>query len=492
MTGPFESAVALVRLIKARELSCLEALETYLQRVDNRNRVVNAVVTLDADRAREKARHIDSELVRGSADLDLPLLGVPMTVKDVFETEGLRTTAGARELSRHIPDRDAEAVRRLRTAGVVVFGKTNVPRFAGDIQTYNDLFGVTSNPWDRTRTAGGSSGGSAAAVATGMSLLELGSDIGGSVRNPAHFCGITAHKPSFGLIPLRGHIPGPPTTVAESDLAVAGLMGRSAQDVELLLRALSGPDARLGRIWNLSFPDADEPSDGYRVGVWVEDDDQFCDPVIVNEVVSAAERLEKAGARCDFARPTFDLSTVNELYERLYAGVACSALSPLEFQALRASTANLSGGPVSEKDRYEEVLSGTKWSWNIANEYRYRYALQWETFMERFDVVLCPVMPTVAFPHDHREDVFKRTLWVGGEEKSYWRAAYHWTGFASAMGLPSTLVPVAVLDGLPCGIQVVGRFGDDLRTIRFARLIADTLNLALDVELDRRVGATPV
>ena len=207
-----QSASELVQQLKNKDISAVELLEAHLDRIGAVNPDINAVVTLDEDRARERAAAADEALAKG-ADWG-PLHGLPMTVKDAYEVEGIVTTGGSPKWKDHVPQRHAEVVQRLTVAGAIVFGKTNVPYLSGDWQTYNEIFGVTNNPWDYTKTPGGSSGGSAAAVAAGLTPLEVGSDIGGSVRIPAHFCGVYGHKPSYDLIPIRGHLPPPPGSLS--------------------------------------------------------------------------------------------------------------------------------------------------------------------------------------------------------------------------------------------------------------------------------------
>lgn len=233
-------AARLVAALKAGEVSSRELLDLYLSRIEAADPALNAVVTLDAERARRLAAEADADLARGEASGALH--GLPITIKDTIETGGLRTTAGAPWLGGHVPDRDATAVARLKAAGAIVFGKTNCPLYGGDAQSENVVFGTTGNPWDTDRSPGGSSGGSAAALAAGQTALELGSDIGGSVRNPAHYCGVYGHKPSFGIIPTRGHIPPPPGALSPVDLAVVGPLGRSAEDLALAMDVLVGPD----------------------------------------------------------------------------------------------------------------------------------------------------------------------------------------------------------------------------------------------------------
>ena len=260
-----ELAVALRR----REVSSRELLDCYLERVERLNPLLNAVVTLDPDGAQRAADAADAALARG--DVYGPLHGVPMTIKDTYETAGIRTTCGL-EAWDHVPERDAEAVRRLREAGAVIFGKTNTPNLAGDWQTFNPIFGTTNNPWDTTRSTGGSSGGSAAALAAGLTALELGSDIAGSIRVPSNWCGTCGHKPSWGVVPQRGHLPPPPGALADTDLDVVGPMARDVDDLEMALDILAGADGHraTGGGWN-SLPRAQRrcPSCDWRCGLMI-------------------------------------------------------------------------------------------------------------------------------------------------------------------------------------------------------------------------------
>ena len=242
----FSSARAVAAAIASRQISSREVLDHLLDRIAKLDGAINAVVTIDGERARAEATAADDMVARG--DELGPLHGVPMTVKDSWETAGMRTTSGAPELREHVPERDAWPVAALRAAGAVVFGKTNLPYYAGDCQTYNDVFGTTNNPFDPERTCSGSSGGSGAALACGFTPLELGSDIGGSIRSPAHVNGVVGHKPSFGIVPSHGHIPGPPGSLSGADIAVGGPMARTVEDCALAPRRArrSGPVEHAG------------------------------------------------------------------------------------------------------------------------------------------------------------------------------------------------------------------------------------------------------
>ena len=248
------SAVQLAAGLRAREFSSRELLELYLDRIDRLDGDVHAVVTLDADRARAAADAADDAIARGATPGALH--GLPVTIKDAIETAGIRSTGGARELIDHVPTTDAPAVARLKAAGAIVFGKTNLPRWSGDFQTFNDIFGVTNNPWALDRTVGGSSGGAAAAVASGFTSFELGTDIGGSVRIPAHCCGVYSLKPSFGVIPQRGYLDHVGGGTTDADINVFGPITRSAVDLDLLLEVLAGPEPERAPAWRLDLPAA--------------------------------------------------------------------------------------------------------------------------------------------------------------------------------------------------------------------------------------------
>src|SRR3954468_15507527 len=317
------SASELAAGIRAKEWSSRELLELYLDRIDRLNGPVNAVVTLDADRARDAADAADAALAGG--DAVGPLHGLPVTIKDAIETEGIRSPGGARELIDHVPTVDAPAVARLKDAGAVVFGKTNLPRWSADFQTYNELFGVTSNPWDLERTVGGSSGGAAAAVACGFTSFELGTDIGGSVRMPAHFCGVCRLKPSYGVVPQRGYLDHVGGGTTDPDINVFGPITRDPDDLELLLGVLAGPEPEREHAWRLDLPapTARTLAD-YRVGVWFDDPTcrtaRDCLPLLTG----AADRIANEGAKVEESHPAVEFGAQVGLFMQLIT----AAISP--------------------------------------------------------------------------------------------------------------------------------------------------------------------
>jgi amidase len=434
------SATELVHLLRRRQVGSRELLEHYLARIDAQNPALNAVVTLDVEGARKAADAADRATARGH---DVGALhGLPMTIKDSFETAGMPTTAGAPDLAGYVPQQDADAVARLRAAGAVIFGKTNLPTFAMDWQTYNPLFGTTNNPWDVTRTPGGSSGGAAAAVAAGLTGLELGSDIRGSLRQPAHNTGVYTLKPSYGLVPVRGHIPGPPGTLSAPDLAVVGPIARSADDLDLALDVLAGPDAAMATAWRLRLPAARGRSlTDYRIGVWLDDPYAPVDATVKSVLAAAVQALRGAGAQVDDTARPVELAEADVVFEKLFA----AAIAP---------------GAAD---------------WNYTNEHRQQLRARWRHFFESCDVLLTPVSPVAAIEHDQSGDVGSRTIIVNGAPRPYTDQSI-WTGLAGAAYLPAAVVPVGrTSGGLPVGMQVIAPYLEDRTAVDVARHLGHLL-----------------
>ena len=294
-------ALELARRIRARDVGCLELLDHCLGRVDRYNPGLNAIVELDAERARERARRADDALAKG--EVWGPFHGVPMTIKEAFGVAGLRMTWGDPDLASHVPEKNAVVVDRLLDSGIVLFGTTNVPLRLMDWQTYNVMYGTTNNPWDVSRAPGGSSGGSAAALATGLSALEAGSDIGASIRNPAHYCGVYGHKPTFGILPTTGHdLPGYPKPL---DILVVGPMARSAEDLAAALDVMAGADGLDAKGWKLELPGPRHAAMAdYRVAVMRESPVCAVDGAVTDRIQAVADACARAGATVsDSARP---------------------------------------------------------------------------------------------------------------------------------------------------------------------------------------------
>jgi amidase len=443
------SATRLAEAIRSKEVSSRELLDMYIDRIERLDPPINAVVTLDVERARAAADNADAQLARG--DEVGPLHGLPVTIKDAIETEGIRSTGGAIELKDHVPATDAPAVARLKRAGAIVFGKTNLPRWSGDMQSFNELFGTTNNPWNVERVPGGSSGGAAAAVACGFTSFELGTDIGGSVRIPAHFCGVSSLKPSYGVVPQRGYLDHVGGGIIDPDINVFGPIVRDPDDLELLLGVLAGPEPEREVAWRLELP---EPLGNaladYRVGVWF--DDPACR--VLNEYVSmlrgTADRIADAGAKIDDAHPHVEMAEQISVFGQLIMAAIAQSL-PAEFVD----------------------AAGTHLAWLNAQDHRAQLRTRWAEWFTEYDVLLCPVVPTTAFAHDQNADIVARTIDIDGVTRGHLDLT-GWTGLIGVVGLPSAVVPIGrTTEGLPVGMQIVSPYLHDRRSVRVAQLVRD-------------------
>tara|TARA_A100001037_G_scaffold49313_1_gene41232 strand:+ start:5620 stop:7092 length:1473 start_codon:yes stop_codon:yes gene_type:complete len=468
------SAVELAAMIRDRSLTSTDALDCLIDRVEKFNPGLNAVVAMDLDAARERAKLADRAL--DGSELWGPLHGLPMTIKDSFEVTGMPTTSGAPKLKDHIPSQNAVAVQRLIDAGAIVFGKTNLPLYADDVQTYNEVYGTTNNPWDIARVPGGSSGGAAAALAAGLTPLELGSDIGGSIRNPAHYCGVFGHKPTWGIVPMRGHIPPPPGTLAPADLAVAGPMARHPEDLSLALDLMAGADSTGATGWRLELPPAKRSTlSDYRVAVWLDDTACPIDAEVLDILGNAVDALARTGIRVDdTARPIPSLSDSHELYLQLLYAVYGAAYRGEALDAL-VTQAAASPDSTDYADRFARGATQRHGAWMRASEQRYALRERWQAFFEDFDVLLAPIMPTAAFPHDQGGSINKRTYEVNGMTRPY-LDQLTWAGLVTVVHLPATVAPVGrTRSGLPVGLQVVGPYLGDRTTLDFAGRMADAI-----------------
>ncbi|MEZ5343135.1 MAG: amidase [Acidimicrobiales bacterium] len=470
----FASARDQLAALSRRELSAVELLELHLAHIDRHNGALNLVVTLDVERAMGMARLADEQR-RSGAPLG-PLAGLPMTVKDSLMTAGCRTTSGAPELADFVPEADAAPVARLKAAGAVIFGKTNLPYYANDVQSYNDLFGTANNPWDPTLSVGGSSGGSAGALAAGFTPLEVGSDIAGSIRNPAAMCGVVGHKSSYGIVSARGQIPGPPGTLTQADLAVIGPMARTVGDCALALDLLAGPDDWNEAAWSLTLPRPRRTTAaGLRVAVMATDPACPVDTEIEAAIHSIADRLAVAGAVVSHeARPDkFDFAKTELTFWNLLGGALAGSWSVAEIEQMaeRVNRGEVLGGDLG-------VLGSTQRhrQWLTNNERRLQIRQRWATFFEQWDVVLAPVAPIVAYPHDHTSPQNHRTIEVNGETRSY-MDIMSWMGLFGMAYLPATCLPIGLhSSGLPIGMQVVGPYLHDHTTLAASQVIEDLVN----------------
>lgn len=476
----FDDSTSLLAALKHKTISSRELLTGFLTQADAFNDKVNALITFDRDQAYAAADQAD--ILTASGNRLGPVHGLPMTIKDTFETKGLRTTAGAAEFQMHIPKHDALAVARLKKAGAIVFAKTNLPAYASDIQSFNPLFGTANNPYDLTKTTGGSSGGAAAALATGMTPLELGSDLAGSIRVPAAFCGVFGHKPSFGVVPLRGHIPGPPGMLSVPDLAVAGPMARSARDLKLAMKVLVGPDLEHSIAWKASLPAARAKKlKDFRIACWF--DDPFC-PVEEAQLTvfeTMATALEKAGAKVDrTARPGFTLAQYHPVYYNLMASVAASGMQDKVRKKLVAALPLLKLGKMLGKVApdmvgFAQAAGQTHVNWAKMNEARHQFGLAWTRFFQDYDVLLAPNLCSTAFAHNQDSNILARTFELDGKTRNY-LDLFVWPGLAGSCHLPASVAPVGMTAaGLPVGVQIIGPFLEDFTTIEFADQLSRVL-----------------
>ncbi len=461
--------VELARRIRAGEVSAVELLEQCVQRRERYDGLLNAVVVTDLERARERAREADAAMARG--ETWGPLHGVPMTIKETWEYAGLPTTAGAPAYRDHISTVNAVAVQRLLDAGAVIWGKTNVPLFAGDLQSYNSIHGQTSNPWNPERTCGGSSGGAAVALATGMTPLELGSDIGGSIRTPASYCGVVGHKSSYGLIPKRGHVPGAPDTLGESDISVAGPMARSVDDLELALDVLVGPAPEAATAWRLELPPPRRRRLAeFRVAAWLDDPACPVDAETVDLLQGLLDRLAGEGVTVDPAArpPGVTLAESHAVYYSLLTATMGAGLPEKLFARMAERAAEL-GDDDSYEARFARGTTQSHADWLRTHERRLRMAAAWAELFREYDVLLAPVTHVPPFPHDHSNPQYHRSLSVNGEQRPYMDVLV-WAGLAGVVYLPVTVVPVGLnRDGLPIGVQIIGPHLEDRTTLAFAR-----------------------
>lgn len=473
----YRSARDLVTAMTRGELRSRDLLEALVERISRHNPAINAVVALDLATARRQADAADAAARRG--ETLGPLHGLPMTIKDTYEVPGMPCTAGAPEYREHRPKQNAVAVQRLVDAGAIVFGKTNVPYLASDLQSFNRIYGITHNPWNRALTAGGSSGGAAAALAAGFTPLELGSDIGGSIRIPAHFCGVYGHKPTQGIISLRGHIPGPPGTLSEPQLAVAGPMARTADDLDLMMDVLVGPGPALAPGWQVQLPPAPPKAlKDFRVLLWIDDPHCPIDPRMQAVYRELQDTLLKAGVTVDVgAPPGWDLDKLYPSYVTQLSAAILVGAPGLMRNAMRAfaPAAKLASRLVDVPRHADRFLAGAGMShadWVISMEKTQRLKAKFVQVFDTYDVILAPPTLTTAFAHDHAGHLSQRKVDVAGTKRHY-LDLFMWIAPATLLGLPATSAPVGRSSaGTPVNIQILGAPFADRGTIHFARELA--------------------
>jgi amidase len=468
---PFRSAKELAAVIRKKKVGCLELLDTYLGRVEKYNPRLNAIIATDVEGARKRARAADKALSKGTV---WGLLhGVPMTIKESYDVVGMPTTWGVPELKDNYPKRNALAVDRFLAAGVVLFGKTNVPLYLADWQSYNAIYGTTNNPWDLSRSPGGSSGGSVAALAAGLTGIEAGSDIGSSIRNPAHYCGVYGHKPTWGVVPPRGQaLPG---KIAPTDISVVGPLGRSAADLELGLAVMAGPDEIDGEGWRLSLPPPRKRTfKEYKVGVMLTDPNSEVDQEVQDRVQALADFLAKKRVKLsDKARPDIDTRDAQRIYIQLLRAATSGRQTD---EAFRQNLEIARGLSPDDESYYARMMRGNTIyhrDWLALNEARHHMRWKWAEFFKDYDLLLCPPAASAAFPHNQQGERWEQTIEVNGHAVPTTDQLF-WAGYSGMVYLPSTVAPAGFTRaGLPVGVQIIGPQYGDRTCIEFARLLED-------------------
>ncbi len=468
----FASAVEAAEAIRKKQISSVELTQQMFARIDKYNPKLNAFAYQLREDAMAHAKQADEERARGES-LG-PLHGVPIHVKESFAVAGHPCTWGIPALKDSKAPKNSEVVERLLTAGGVLLGATNVPIYLDDWQSYNDIYGTTNNPWDVTRSPGGSSGGTAAALAAGLGYLSVGSDIGGSIRVPAHFCGIYGHKPTLDLVSLQGHLPGGAHTAPgfSTLLAVGGPMARSAEDLLVALRILGGPADYTAKAWKWQLPPSrHEVVRNFQVGYVL--DDAYC-PVtpetkaVLEKAIQALEKaiqaLEKAGAKL---RPGWPVGfKIDDLYKNYVFHLEAFSLStapPDELEAARKEAASSGETPAGLRSFAE---------WEGQNFMRLGFREQWQKYFDEVDVFLSPVAFTATFPHDHSKPASKRTIATSAGPRKY-DDLIRWIAVPTLTGCPATVAPVGHGEGgLPIGVEIMGPFWEDATPITFAKLLA--------------------
>jgi len=449
---------------------------------------VNAVVIVDLERARKDAAACDEARSRGV--VMGALAGLPMTVKECFDMAGHPATAGDPSLLARDRDcADADMVSIVRKAGAIVWGKTNVPFMLADAQSFNSILGVTNNPYDISRTSGGSSGGAAAALATGITALEVGSDIGGSLRTPAGFCGVASIKPTWDALSERGHVPG---GSGKTDLNVVGPMARNVGDLRLLWRVLTGTEAPAfvaDSVRNEGSPRS------FRVAVWTEEKDWPLSAEVADAIGEAGRALAADGSTVSLAKPDIDMASMVDTYLRLLCGIMRYGLPPLLRTVLKAAkgcTALISrySKTLFSQTRYAAYLASNGKELEDARLRRDRMKERSTAFFEEYDALLMPVSPTTAFPHAHGKNQFARPYLVDGKRVPYFSWLY-WISFATLLHHPAVVVRVGTgAGGLPIGVQIVGRHGSEERLLDIAERLETLCGGFRAPEMEKMMQAT--
>lgn len=466
----------LARMIREREVSALEVTEAHLNQIAEHNSKLNAICTLDQENARASAKLADEALTRG--ENWGALHGVPITIKDIFETAGVRTTAGYIPLKDYVPQQDATVVSRLKAAGAVILGKTNLAELAGDFQSTNSLFPKVNNPWNLDYTPGGSSGGSPAAIAAGLSPLDIGNDIAGSVRQPAHFCGVYGLKPTDRRISTAGmipEVPGMPHCLRQ--MITVGCFGRSLEDLRLCFSIITGADSRRPDVPPIPL---DTPSSKSLQDLKIAWIDQWSEVPVSQEIQAvmqgSVQKLVQMGAEIEFWLPDdFDLSKILNLYTRVAAYINVYAQPKDRYNLKRSVKQIFRSATQGDKELrglgdfsrvLPELLNPSLKGYFEALTQRDRFIAQMDNALEPWDVWLTPVAATPAFTH--------RPAWsaidIDGTSYPHAVANGAYTMPFNLSGHPAVVIPIGqTQNGLPIGLQVIGKRWQEMELLAIAQ-----------------------
>lgn len=467
-----QPAHRLIALLKGKKISAVELAKAQLEQIARINPRLNAIIATNEKGALNAAQALDA--ARGRGDKVGALAGLPMTIKDAFDVKGFATVAGIEALKGNHPTKDATAVARLREAGALILGKTNVPPMSGDFQAFNPVFGTTNNPWKLTHSSGGSSGGAAAAIAAGLCALELGSDLGGSIRWPAHACGVFGLKPTQGIIPSAGGVPPAPGIPVTPNIRIAspGPLARSAKDLALALHVLAGPDEEGLSLRLLRFMANDLK--GWRIAMLTAHPLAPTQRVIATGVVSAGAALAGAGAVVDEIDDLpASLNDIHRLFTTLMFALVSMDFPPKLKALLREKAVNIAlDDPSGEAGQARGAALDFVGFMAVEVE-RARLETAISTFFQRYDAILCAPATTLAFPHDHGP-FNGRKLDIDGTPRPHGDFSI-WSSIAGLLRLPAVVAPVGIHDGLPHGVQIIAARYHDLKAIALAEFIEEGL-----------------
>lgn len=459
--------------VRHRQISATELLEAILERYERFNPAINAVIATQLDVARSRAADADKATVKGESWG--PLHGVPMTIKEAWDWVGSASTSGHQDRLDWRPEVNSVPVDRLLGAGAIIYGKTNLPVSMADWQTFNPVYGTTGNPWNPELIPGGSSGGASAALAAGLTALELGSDIGASIRNPAHYCGVFGHKPTYGLVPIEGH--GNPGAVVPLDIGVGGPMARYASDLQLGLDIVAGPAGLDAGGWKLQLPTSSKKSlSEFRVAIMLESPCVAQDHDLTTQLTKTVEALGDLGVQLEFeARPKIDIERSHEVYLMLLRSTTGSEYSADALDKLAPDAGRFAAGDRDYRAQAAHAATLSHWEWNQYNIERQEFRLAWARFFQEYDLLLCPAAATVAYPHDQVGERADRTILVNGKPEPTTDQLF-WAGWSCGVYLPGTVAPAGLTaSGLPCGLQIVAGHLRDHEGLRFAELMEQEL-----------------